>query len=71
MSSTVRYYSFKDIEWTRRQPSLAIVLLALFVGAIVYFSQITLILIASAYVLHGIAFQLVRTVRHRLASRPA
>jgi CDP-diacylglycerol--serine O-phosphatidyltransferase len=71
MSSTVRYYSFKDIEWTRRQPSLAIVLLALFVGAIVYFSQITLILIASAYVLHGITFQLVRTVRHRLASRPA
>jgi CDP-diacylglycerol--serine O-phosphatidyltransferase len=71
MSSTVRYYSFKDIEWTRRQPSLAIVLMALFVGAIVYFSQITLILIASAYVLHGITFQLVRTVRHRLASRPA
>src|SRR6202162_4302558 len=71
MSSTVRYYSFKDIQWTHRQPSLAVVLLALLVGAIVYFSQITLILIASAYVLHGIAFQLVRTVRHRLASRPA
>jgi CDP-diacylglycerol---serine O-phosphatidyltransferase len=71
MSSTVRYYGFKDIQWTHRQPSLAVVLLALFVGAIVYFSQITLILIASAYVLHGIAFQLVRTVRHRLASRPA
>ena len=37
MSSTVRYYSFKDIQWTRRQPSLAVVLLALLVGAVVYF----------------------------------
>jgi CDP-diacylglycerol---serine O-phosphatidyltransferase len=71
MSSTVRYYSFKDIQWTRRQPSLAIVLLALLVGSVVYFSQISLMLIASVYVLHGVAFQLVRTVRHRLASRPA
>lgn len=71
MSSTIRYYSFKDIQWTRRQPSLAIVLLALLVGAVVYFSQITLILIAGAYVAHGVVFQLVRSVRHKLASRPA
>src|ERR1700722_8480972 len=71
MSSTVRYYSFKDIQWTRRQPSLAVVLLALLVGAVVYFSQITLLLIAGAYVLHGVGFQLIRAVRHRLASRAA
>lgn len=71
MSSTIRYYSFKDIQWTRRQPSLAVVLLALLVGAVVYFSQVTLLLLASAYVFHGVAFQLIRFVRHRLASRPA
>ena len=35
MSSTVRYYSFKDIQWTRRQPSLAVVLIALLIGAMV------------------------------------
>src|SRR5436309_2596948 len=29
MTSTIRYYSFKDVPWTRRQPSLAIVLLCL------------------------------------------
>ena len=29
MSSTLRYYSFKDIQWTKRQPSLAVVLIAL------------------------------------------
>jgi CDP-diacylglycerol--serine O-phosphatidyltransferase len=71
MSSTVRYYSFKDIPWTRRQPSLAIVLLALLGGLVLYFSQISLILIASIYVLHGVVLQLVRTVRHRTASRTA
>jgi CDP-diacylglycerol--serine O-phosphatidyltransferase len=71
MSSTIRYYSFKEIQWTRRQPSLAVVLLALLVGAVVYFSQVTLLLLATAYVVHGVAFQLVRFVRHRLAPRPA
>ena len=29
MTSTIRYYSFKEIPWTRKQPSLAIVLLFL------------------------------------------
>src|SRR6266576_7156381 len=28
MTSTIRFYSFKDIPWTRKQPSLAVVLLA-------------------------------------------
>ena len=37
MSSTVRYYSFKDIPWTRRQPSLAILLLVLLIGGVVLF----------------------------------
>src|SRR6202008_5036826 len=71
MSSTLRHYSFKDIQWTRRQPSLAIVLVALLVAAIVIFSHITLMLIASAYTLHGVVIQLVRFVRHRTASKPA
>jgi CDP-diacylglycerol---serine O-phosphatidyltransferase len=71
MASTVRHYSFKDVQWTRRRPSLAILLLILLTGAIVWFSHITLLLIASAYTLHGVVLQLVRFVRHRLASRPA
>jgi CDP-diacylglycerol---serine O-phosphatidyltransferase len=71
MSSTLRYYSFKDIQWTRRQPSLAVVLLALVVGAVVYFSRISLLVLAGTYTLHGIVIQVVRTVRHRLASRTA
>jgi CDP-diacylglycerol--serine O-phosphatidyltransferase len=71
MSSTLRYYSFKDIQWTKRQPSLAVVLIALLVGAVVYLSRPTLFAIACAYTLHGVVIQIVRTVRHRLASRPA
>jgi CDP-diacylglycerol--serine O-phosphatidyltransferase len=71
MSSSIRHYSFKDIQWTRRQPSLAIVLLVLLIGAVVLFSQITLMLIASIYTIHGISLYAVRSVRHRMASRHA
>ncbi len=71
MSSQIRYYSFKDIQWARRQPSLAVVLMVLLIGAAVLFSQIVLMLVASAYVIHGLIFHIVRYVRHRIASRAA
>ena len=41
------------------------------VGAVVYFSHQTLLLVTAGYTAHGPVMQLVRTVRHRLASRPA
>lgn len=71
MSSTLRYYSFKDVQWTRRRPSLAIILMFALIGAIVLFSHITLLLITAIYTVHGPALQLVRFVRHRIASHPA
>ena len=71
MTSTVRYYSFKDVQWTRRHSSLALLLLAIMVGLIVNFSKITLLVLASVYVLQGFVFHFVRTVRHRIASRHA
>jgi CDP-diacylglycerol---serine O-phosphatidyltransferase len=71
MSSTVRYSSFKDIEWARRRPSLLVVGLVLLIGAIVLFSEITLMLVASVYLVSGITMYVVRTVRHRIASRHA
>jgi len=71
MSSTVRYSSFKDIEWARRRPSLIVVLLVLLIGATVLFSEITLMLVASVYLMSGITMYVVRTVRHRMASRHA
>jgi CDP-diacylglycerol--serine O-phosphatidyltransferase len=71
MTSTVRYYSFKDVQWTRKQPSLAILLLSLLVGLVVYFSKPTLLILAGVYVLQGVVFHFVRSVRHRMASRHA
>jgi CDP-diacylglycerol---serine O-phosphatidyltransferase len=71
MTSAVRYYSFKDVQWTRRQPAIAILLLAVLVGLIVYFSRTTLLILASGYVVQGVVFHFVRTVRHRIASRHA
>jgi len=71
MSSTIRHYSFKDIQWTRRWPSLSVVLLAMSVGAVWFFSRPSLMILASGYVAHGIVLQVVRFARHRLASRPA
>jgi len=71
MSSTIRYSSFKDIQWARRRSSLAVVLLVAAVGAVVLYSQVTLLILASVYVAHGIVIHLARTLRHRVASRPA
>ena len=68
MTSTVRYYSFKDVPWTRRQPSLAIVLLCLFVAVVWKYSEVVLTLFASLYVVGGLVLQLVRALRHRVAS---
>lgn len=71
MTSTVRYYSFKDIPWTRRQPSLALVLIGLLVWSIVVYSEEVLLLIAGSYAAAGVTLHVVRVVRHRLVSRPA
>jgi len=71
MSSSMRFYSFKDIQWTRRRPSLAIIPLALVFVAAVKFSGPTLFALMAAYTAHGPIMQLIRFVRHRTASRTA
>jgi CDP-diacylglycerol--serine O-phosphatidyltransferase len=71
MSSSMRFYSFKDIEWARRRRSPAIILLALVVGAAVKFSGPTLFALTAAYTAHGPIMQLIRFVRHRTVSRTA
>jgi CDP-diacylglycerol--serine O-phosphatidyltransferase len=71
MTSTIRYYSFKDIPWTRRQPSLSIVLLLLLVAVVWRFSEVALVILASAYAITGVVLHIVRLLRHRLVSRTA
>src|SRR6201993_222053 len=54
MTSTIRFYSFKDLPWTRKQPSLAIVFIALLCAAIWRWSEEVLLLIAGSYTAIGV-----------------
>jgi CDP-diacylglycerol--serine O-phosphatidyltransferase len=69
MISTVRYYSFKDVPWTRKQPSIGIVLLVLLVAIIWRYSEFALVVIAGTYALAGIILHIVRVLRHRMVAR--
>lgn len=71
MTSAIRYYSFKDIPWTRKQPSIAIVLLILLVAVIWRYSEFALVILAGTYAAAGVALHIVRTLRHRLVTRTA
>ena len=71
MTSAIRYYSFKDIPWTRKQPSLSIVLLCLLVAVVWLYSEYALLIFSCTYAAAGVALHLVRLVRHRMATRPA
>ena len=71
MTSTVRYYSFKDIPWTRKQPSLAIVLLCLTVALVWLYSEYVLVLLSCIYAVVGVVLHVVRLLRHRMVSRTA
>ena len=71
MRSTIRYYSFKEIPWTRKQPSLAIVTFLLFLGVILRYSEYALLALATTYMIVGLTLHTVRFFRHRLVSRTA
>ena len=71
MTSTIRYSSFKEIPWTRKQPSLAIVLLCRVLAVVWRYSEYALVILAGTYATAGVALHLVRFVRHRLISRTA
>jgi CDP-diacylglycerol--serine O-phosphatidyltransferase len=70
MTSTIRFYSFKDLPWSRKQPSLAIVFITLLGAAIWRWSEIVLLLIAATYTASGVVLHVVRLLRHR-ATRTA
>src|SRR5215475_6768113 len=71
MTSTIRFYSFKDLPWTRKQPSLAIVMIALLGAAVWCWSEEVLLLIVATYTATGVTLHVVRLLRHRLVSRTA
>jgi len=71
MTSTIRYYSFKDVPWSRKLPSLTLILIFILVGLIWVYSEVVLVLISCSYVAAGLALHVVRLLRHRLVSRTA
>jgi CDP-diacylglycerol--serine O-phosphatidyltransferase len=71
MTSTVRYYSFKDIPWTRKQPSIAIILMCLLVAIVWRYSEAALVIIAGTYAVAGLILHIARFVRQRLVTRTA
>ena len=71
MASTVRYYSFKDVPWTKKQPSITVILVVILVGIIWRYSEFVLVIIAGTYALAGITLHIVRALRHRMVTRTA
>jgi CDP-diacylglycerol--serine O-phosphatidyltransferase len=69
MASTIRYYSGKDLGWTRRQPSVVVIALGLLLVAVYEYSEQVLLIVASVYTVSGLTLALIRGVRHRLASQ--
>src|SRR6202030_533201 len=63
MTSTIRYSSFKEIPWTRKQPSLAIVLLCLVLAVVWRYSEYALVILAGTYSAGGGALHLGGCVR--------
>jgi CDP-diacylglycerol--serine O-phosphatidyltransferase len=71
MTSTIRYYSGKDIPWTRKQPAFLIVILIVLAGMIWVYSEYVLVILACGYAVVGVVLHVVRFLRHRLVSRTA
>jgi CDP-diacylglycerol---serine O-phosphatidyltransferase len=69
MTSTIRFYSFKDLPWSKKQPGILILVL-LILGAVIWlYSEVALLLIASTYAAAGVILHLVRFIRHRTPPR--
>lgn len=70
MVSTFRYTSFKSVAPNSRNPRLVVLFLAVVIVSVFYYSQWTLLLISSAYALHGVLGKVVGLFR-RVGSNPA
>lgn len=71
MTSTVRYYSFKDIPWARKQRSVTIILLVMVTAIIWRYSEYVLVIMACTYAVVGIILHIVRHVRLHASTRTA
>jgi len=71
MTSKIRFYSFKDLPWGKKQPGFLILLLAIFGAVIWNFSELALLILALTYALTAVILHVVRFTRQRMVSRTA
>jgi CDP-diacylglycerol--serine O-phosphatidyltransferase len=71
MISTIRFYSFKDLPWGKKQPGILILLLLIFLAVVWNYSEVTLLLLACTYAIAGVALHVIRYTRQRMVSRSA
>src|SRR5262245_39660382 len=65
MISTIRYPSFKHIDMRSRNSYVSFYLLALLVALIYLYSQVVLLLLASAYATSGFLMKMYQMVKHK------
>jgi CDP-diacylglycerol---serine O-phosphatidyltransferase len=70
MISTIRYPSLKRLELGRGKSHLNVLMLALLVGSIIWYSRQVLMIIAAVYLCSGITQRLYHFVRFRLLKAP-
>jgi CDP-diacylglycerol--serine O-phosphatidyltransferase len=70
MVSTWRFYSFKDINFRSRRPFRVIVLIALVIASIWYFSRPVLFVIAILYMASGVLWRLQWIFRRKAPPAP-
>jgi CDP-diacylglycerol--serine O-phosphatidyltransferase len=63
MTSTIRFYSFKDLPWGKKQPGVLILILLVFLAIVWNYSEIALSLIACSYAVAGVTLHLIRYAR--------
>lgn len=71
MISTIRYTSFKDVGAGNRNPRVLVLGLALFGLAVWFYSQYTLLIIATIYASHGVAGKLWSLIKPKHAAEHA
>ena len=60
MASTFRYPSFKELQFLKRGSRLTLVATATLIGAIYFYSEVTLLMISVAYVSSGLVMRTMR-----------
>src|SRR5262249_47973565 len=69
MISTVRYYSFKEFDVKKARPRLALFVTAMIIGLVIFYSEETLLIMATAYAGSGLVMNLAQMARRLLPAR--